>query len=109
MSVFEELGVPTIINAKGPATRVSGGIMRPEPTLICATCLGNGKCFICFGSGKMACPFCQSLNVQVLGSSGVNGALTMLRCDACAKEWSEMLATSSVVRSSDSEARKRTD
>jgi L-seryl-tRNA(Ser) seleniumtransferase len=30
MSVFDELGVRTIINAKGPATRLSGGIMRPE-------------------------------------------------------------------------------
>lgn len=30
MTVFRSLGVPTIINAKGPATRVSGGIMRPE-------------------------------------------------------------------------------
>ena len=30
MNVFEQLGVRTIINAKGPATRLSGGIMRPE-------------------------------------------------------------------------------
>lgn len=30
MNVFERLGVSTIINAKGPATRLSGGIMRPE-------------------------------------------------------------------------------
>ena len=28
--VYAALGVPTIINAKGPATRLSGGIMRPE-------------------------------------------------------------------------------
>ena len=30
MSIYERLGVATIINAKGPATRLSGGIMRPE-------------------------------------------------------------------------------
>ena len=29
-SVFERLGVPVIINAKGTATRLSGGIMAPE-------------------------------------------------------------------------------
>ena len=28
--VYARLGVPTIINAKGPSTRLSGGIMRPE-------------------------------------------------------------------------------
>jgi D-glucosaminate-6-phosphate ammonia-lyase len=31
--VYEALGVPTIINAKGPSTRLSGGIMRPEVAL----------------------------------------------------------------------------
>ena len=30
MTIFEDLGVRTIINAKGPATRLSGGIMRME-------------------------------------------------------------------------------
>lgn len=30
MTVYGELGVKTLINAKGPATRLSGGIMRPE-------------------------------------------------------------------------------
>ena len=30
MKVYERLGVRTIINAKGPATRLSGGIMRSE-------------------------------------------------------------------------------
>ena len=29
-NVYERLGVRTIINAKGPATRLSGGIMHPE-------------------------------------------------------------------------------
>jgi len=28
--LFERLGVPTIINAHGPSTRLSGGLMRPE-------------------------------------------------------------------------------
>ena len=30
MTVYAGLGVRTLINAKGPATRLSGGIMRPE-------------------------------------------------------------------------------
>ncbi len=30
MSVYGDLGVRTLINAKGPATRLSGGIMRPD-------------------------------------------------------------------------------
>ena len=30
MTVYGELGVTTLINAKGPATRLSGGIMRAE-------------------------------------------------------------------------------
>lgn len=30
MTVYDDLGVRTIINAKGTATRLSGGIMRPE-------------------------------------------------------------------------------
>ena len=30
LSVFERLGVPVIINAKGTATRLSGGVMAPE-------------------------------------------------------------------------------
>lgn len=25
---------------------------------ICPTCFGNRKCFLCFGSGQMPCPFC---------------------------------------------------
>ncbi len=29
-NIYERLGVRTIINAKGPSTRLSGGIMRPE-------------------------------------------------------------------------------
>jgi L-seryl-tRNA(Ser) seleniumtransferase len=30
VNVYERLGVPTIINATGPSTRLSGGLMRPE-------------------------------------------------------------------------------
>jgi L-seryl-tRNA(Ser) seleniumtransferase len=30
MNIYERRGVRTLINAKGPATRLSGGIMRPE-------------------------------------------------------------------------------
>ena len=29
-NIYEKLGVPTIINAKGPATRLSGGVMAEE-------------------------------------------------------------------------------
>ena len=32
MSIYEQLGVRTILNAKGPSTRVSGGLMAPEVT-----------------------------------------------------------------------------
>lgn len=32
MSIYESLGVPVIINAKGPSTRVSGGFLAPEVT-----------------------------------------------------------------------------
>ncbi len=30
MNIYQTLGVPTIINAKGPSTRVSGGFLAPE-------------------------------------------------------------------------------
>ena len=30
MTIYESIGITPIINAKGPATRLSGGIMRPE-------------------------------------------------------------------------------
>ena len=29
-NVYQRLGVRTIVNASGPSTRLSGGIMRPE-------------------------------------------------------------------------------
>ena len=32
MNIYQRRGVPTLINAKGPATRLSGAIMRPEVT-----------------------------------------------------------------------------
>lgn len=32
MNVYEQRGIRTLINAKGPATRLSGGVMRPEVT-----------------------------------------------------------------------------
>ena len=32
MSIYDDLGVRTILNAKGPSTRVSGGFMAPEVT-----------------------------------------------------------------------------
>jgi len=32
MSIYDDLGIRTIINAKGPSTRVSGGLLAPEVT-----------------------------------------------------------------------------
>lgn len=32
MNLYEKRGIRTLINAKGTATRLSGGIMRPEVT-----------------------------------------------------------------------------
>jgi L-seryl-tRNA(Ser) seleniumtransferase len=32
MNIYERRGIRTLINAKGPATRLSGGVMRPEVT-----------------------------------------------------------------------------
>jgi hypothetical protein len=34
------------------------GTGRTSVDEICPTCLGNRKCFLCSGSGKMSCPFC---------------------------------------------------
>jgi D-glucosaminate-6-phosphate ammonia-lyase len=42
MNVYERRGVRTLINAKGPATRISGGIMRPE--VIAAMAEAAGYC-----------------------------------------------------------------
>lgn len=42
MNVYERRGVRTLINAKGPATRLSGGIMRPE--VIAAIAEAAGHC-----------------------------------------------------------------
>ena len=30
MSIYDTIGVRTIINAKGPSTRVSGALLEPE-------------------------------------------------------------------------------
>jgi len=31
---------------------------------ICPTCFGNQKCFLCFGSGQMPCPFCNEGKIE---------------------------------------------
>jgi D-glucosaminate-6-phosphate ammonia-lyase len=41
MNIYERRGVRTLINAKGPATRLSGGIMRPEVTAAMAEAAGH--------------------------------------------------------------------
>lgn len=40
MNVYERLGVTPIINAKGPSTRVSGGVLAPEVTAAMAEAAG---------------------------------------------------------------------
>jgi hypothetical protein len=32
---------------------------------LCPTCLGNAKCYLCFGTGKMSCPFCNDGTISV--------------------------------------------
>ncbi|MSP82396.1 MAG: hypothetical protein EXQ94_05565 [Alphaproteobacteria bacterium] len=39
-NVYQRLGVRTIINAKGPSTRLSGGVMRPEAAAAMAEAAG---------------------------------------------------------------------
>jgi D-glucosaminate-6-phosphate ammonia-lyase len=39
-NVYERLGVTPIINAKGPSTRVSGGVLAPEVTAAMAEAAG---------------------------------------------------------------------
>jgi hypothetical protein len=35
------------------------GTGKISGTELCPTCLGTGKCFLCGGTGKMTCPFCD--------------------------------------------------
>jgi hypothetical protein len=35
------------------------GSGKVPPDEYCPTCLGTGKCYLCFGTGKMSCPFCN--------------------------------------------------
>lgn len=41
MNIYERRGIRTLINAKGPATRLSGGIVRPEVTSAMAEAAGH--------------------------------------------------------------------
>ncbi len=34
------------------------------PDVLCPTCLGSGKCYLCTGSRKMFCPFCDDGMIQ---------------------------------------------
>ena len=36
-----------------------GGTGRQASSEYCPTCIGTGKCYLCSGSGKMFCPFCD--------------------------------------------------
>jgi len=44
--------------AKGKCATCKGSGMFSAKEY-CPTCLGTGKCFLCFGTGKMSCPFCN--------------------------------------------------
>lgn len=35
------------------------GTGRSSGEEYCPTCLGNGKCYLCFGGRKMTCPYCD--------------------------------------------------
>jgi hypothetical protein len=50
---------------------------------VCPACLGSGKCFLCYGSGKMPCPFSQPLRVKEEGviTPGTPDPLTDLPID----------------------------
>ena len=37
------------------------------------------------------CPYCLASTVTLVGSVGVKGEVTLLRCDKCGKEWNEIL------------------
>ena len=41
--------------------RGSGHVAGDE---VCPNCLGNGKCYLCFGLGQMPCPFCNDGMVE---------------------------------------------
>lgn len=41
MNIYERLGVPVVVNAKGTATRLSGGLMRPEITAAMVEAAGH--------------------------------------------------------------------
>lgn len=32
---------------------------------LCPTCLGNAKCYLCFGTGRMPCPFCNDGTISI--------------------------------------------
>src|SRR5262245_51714175 len=40
-NIYRKRGIRTVINAKGPATRLSGGIMRPEVVAAMAEAAGH--------------------------------------------------------------------
>ena len=75
MTVFDELGVRRIINAKGPATRLSGGIMRPDVVAACtpwvfdAVIVGQDKSFI----GALVWPSPAAM----LGGSGAASGISL--------------------------------
>ncbi len=42
------------------------GTGKEKNGAICSTCLGNGRCFICSGSGRMLCPFCDDGMIELV-------------------------------------------
>lgn len=51
-------------NHNGKCTEC-GGVGHFGSDAYCPACLGKGKCYLCAGSGKMLCPFCDDGMIEV--------------------------------------------
>jgi len=41
------------------------------------------------------CPLCGTTHVEVVGREGISDQLTILRCQVCARTWSEVISAGS--------------
>jgi len=53
-------------NSRG-VCEACGGLGHNGYNELCPACLGTRKCFSCFGSGKMLCPFCNDGTISANG------------------------------------------
>jgi hypothetical protein len=44
-----------------------GGAGRLSTGEVCPTCMGTGRCYLCDGTGRMTCPFCNDGLIRVNG------------------------------------------